>query len=209
MSIFNLPQEIITFILEQLPFDELISVANTHRLFRSICIRRLNYKRKMHRYSMTIKVIKAFIDDLYVEFDDLPLKRYKRLKVRSELMVRDSINGFKEFFVTCGKNVIYKVPVGTHINYGKSKTVYINIHKFIKESQSNPETLSNIHKHLLFINNHLNYDKRRVLALKKLNETKFHPEQEPIKAINHNEDYGFLIGEFLINNFKNINIVLT
>jgi hypothetical protein len=131
--------------------------------------------------NITFKAIKDFVEDLVAVFGTgggkTPLGLYSRLI--SHVEGKDSIqgvdkylSGFKAFFSEFSSNLedtntLQTLPRDTHIKYGESDRVYLEIQKYVYQSRSKPDQLETIRRHLLTIKASINKDENALVALEK------------------------------------------
>jgi|688.fasta_scaffold12026_10 hypothetical protein len=132
-------------------------------------------------FNGAFEAITAFVGDLWDVFQTskpTPLALYHRMvkhinKEHSESGIRDSVNGFIEFFAKYEKCIIDdhldSIPRGVVIRYGRSEKVYLEIQKYIHQSSNDVETRDAIRKHLITISSILEPDTRKFEELEKKN----------------------------------------
>jgi hypothetical protein len=118
-----------------------------------------------------------FVGDLWETFGKCssvtPLALYNRLIVRIGLgdvdSIQKAIDGFKEFLGPQEKSImsghLETIPRGTVIRYGTSDKVYLEVQKFIY--QSDPQTKEIIRQHLLTISTIIAPNKEKMAQLEK------------------------------------------
>lgn len=127
------------------------------------------------------EAITAFVGDLWNVHQTnkpTPLALYHRMikhinKEHSESGIKDSVNGFIEFFSKYEKcileNNLDSIPRGVTIRYGRSEKVFLEIQKYIHQSSNDLETRDAIRKHLITISSILEPDTRKFEELEKKN----------------------------------------
>lgn len=133
------------------------------------------------KYVEAFNAVSSFIDDLWLVFGNpkkvSPLALYRRLISHIKSDDSESINkvlsGFRQFLSTYEDSILNDkldlIPRQTRINYGQSKTVYLEIQKYIYLSDE--DTREAIRQHLIAISAIIDPDDRKIDELqKRLNE---------------------------------------
>jgi len=131
------------------------------------------------KYGKCFAAVITFVNDLWDVFGNpkkpTPLALYRRLVDHIKFSDAEAINkvlsGFREFLVTYEDSIINNkldsIPRGTVIRYGESKTVYLDIQKYIYQTQKDLETREAIRQHLVTISAILEPDSKKLEELDK------------------------------------------
>jgi hypothetical protein len=135
------------------------------------------------KYIKAFNAVITFVHDIWDVFGNpkkaTPLALYRRLIEHIKFADSDAINkvlnGFKEFFSMYEKSILSNnldsIPRGVVIRYGESKSVYLDIQKYIYQTQKDPETRAAIRQHLVTISAILDPDSKKLEELdKRINE---------------------------------------
>lgn len=127
------------------------------------------------KYVEAFNAVVGFVEDLWEVFGNpkkaTPLALYRRLishiKPTDADAVNKALSGFRQFLVTYEaallNNELDKIPRGTVIKYGTSKTVYLEVQKYIHLSDS--ETREAIRQHLIAVSAILDPNAEKMDAL--------------------------------------------
>lgn len=127
------------------------------------------------KYIEAFNAVVSFVGDLWEVFGNpkkaTPLALYRRLVSHIKTTDADAVNkalsGFRQFLVTYEETILDNnlgnIPRGTIIKYGTSKTVFLEIQKYIHLSDT--ETKEAIRRHLIAVSAILDPNAQKIDAL--------------------------------------------